>query len=330
MHLQESIATVPPGQAASSPGPDLDAGIFQRLFQEIPEAMVISDNFGRILQVNREFTLMFGYREEEARGRLIDDLVAPEERREEAETITEAVAHGQKFALEAVRRRKDGSRVDVSLLGVPILDRDRQVAVFGIYRDISARVKAERSLIESRRQLEEANVMLERTSCLDGLTAIPNRRSFEQFYDLEWRRAAREGSWLSLVMIDVDFFKDFNDFYGHVRGDKCLRQIAQCLQMLDRPGDLVARYGGEEFVAVMSSTPLEGARHMAERMREQVKALRIPHARSTAAAHVTLSLGVASLVPDPRFHPRDLLLRADQALYLAKAGGRDRVVVASE
>ena len=311
-------------------GKEPDSGIFKRLFQEIPEAIVISDNYGRILQVNREFSLLFGYGEEEVRGRLIDDLVAPEDYLDEAKTITEAVAHGQKFSIEAVRRRKDGTPVHVSLLGVPILDRDRQVAVFGIYRDISARVKTERALVESRRQLEEANARLELTSSLDGLTAIPNRRSFERFYDLEWRRAVREGTWLSLVMIDVDFFKHFNDFYGHVRGDKCLLQIAQCLQMLNRPGDLVARYGGEEFVAVMSSTPLDGALHMAERMRLRVKELRIPHATSGVAPHVTLSLGVAAQLPRPGDHPRDLLLRADQALYQAKAGGRDRVAAASE
>lgn len=315
------------GKDAPFLGKELDSELFLTLFREIPEALVLSEPSGRILMVNREFTLLFGYGQEEALGRQVDELVAPDESREEAATITEAVAHGQRFALEVVRRRKDGSLVDVSLLGVPIVTRSKQVAVFGIYRDISARVKAERSLQESRRQLEEANALLELTSNLDGLTAIPNRRSFEHFYELEWRRAAREMKSISLIMIDVDFFKCFNDRYGHPDGDKCLRFIAQALQVINRPGDMVARYGGEEFVAVLSGSSLEGARHMAEEMRRRVQALRIPHEGSSAAPHVTISLGLAAQVPDAKAHPRDLLLRADQALYMAKSRGRNRVAV---
>jgi diguanylate cyclase (GGDEF)-like protein/PAS domain S-box-containing protein len=324
---QEFIVSASPEKETSLIGKDLDSDFFVKLFHEIPEAIVVSDMAGRILKVNREFSLLFGFTEEEAHGCLIDELVAPEETREEAATITEAVAHGQKFTLEVVRRRKDGSLVNVSLLGVPIVNRSKQVAVFGIYRDISARVKAERSLLESRRQLEEANALLELTSNLDGLTAIPNRRNYEHFYELEWRRAAREMKCISLIMIDVDFFKSFNDCYGHPDGDKCLRLIAQALQVINRAGDMVARYGGEEFVAVMSGTPLEGARRMAELMRERVKELRIPHAGSSVAAHVTISLGVASQLPDAKSDPRELLMKADQALYMAKSRGRDRVAV---
>jgi len=290
-----------------------------------PSPLIGTD--GHVIKVNREFSLMFGYSEEEVRGRLIDELIAPEEYREEATTITEAVAHGQKFTLEAVRRRKDGTKVNVSLLGVPIISRDKQVAVFGIYRDISDRVKAERSLLESRRQLEEANALLELTSNLDGLTAIPNRRSFDHFYELEWRRAAREMKAISLIMIDVDFFKSFNDHYGHPAGDKCLRLIAQALQVINRPGDMVARYGGEEFVAVMSGTSLDGARRMGEQMRERVLELRLPHERSSVAAQVTISLGVASQLPDGKSQSKELLLKADQALYMAKSRGRNRVAV---
>jgi diguanylate cyclase (GGDEF)-like protein/PAS domain S-box-containing protein len=325
--LQELLLPALPPKPSPIIGKDLDPDYFVNLFQEIPEAIVLSDNSGHILKVNREFSLLFGYSEAEARGRIIDELVAPEEFREEAATITEAVAHGQKFALEAVRRRKDGSLVHVSLLGVPIINRDKQVAVFGIYRDISARVKAVRSLQESRRQLEEANALLELTSNLDGLTAIPNRRSFEHFFEMEWRRAAREMKWISLIMIDVDFFKSFNDSYGHPDGDRCLRLVAQALQVINRAGDMVARYGGEEFVAVMAGTSPDGARRMAEQMRQRVKELQIPHAHSSVAAHVTISLGVASRMPDPKGQSQDLLLRADQALYMAKSRGRDRVVV---
>ena len=309
---------------------EVESAYFVELFQEIPEAIVLSDNLGCIIKVNREFCRMFGYTEDEAAGRFIDDLVAPEEFREEATTITEAVAHGQKFALEAVRKRKDGSLVHVSLLGVPIITRHKQVAVFGIYRDISARIKAERGLNESRRQLEEANSLLERISNLDGLTAIPNRRNFEHFYELEWRRACRERKWLSVIMIDVDFFKSFNDNYGHLAGDQCLKQIAQALQVLNRPGDMVARYGGEEFVAVLSGTDQDGALQMAERMRQRVNDLRIEHGHSKVAPHVTISAGIATQKLDSVTNSTDLILKADQALYLAKSRGRNRAEVVED
>ena len=322
------LVPIPMNQETMPAG--LDPGIYANLFHDVPEAIVLSDNRGCILQVNEEFTRMFGYTAAEAEGRLIDELVAPDEFRDEAATITEAVAHGQKFTLEAVRRRKDGSLVNVSLLGVPILSRDRQVAVFGIYRDISARVKTERALAESRKQLEEANATLELISNFDGLTAIPNRRSFENFYELEWRRACREMRYIALIMIDVDFFKSYNDCYGHVAGDKCLKQIAQSLQVLNRAGDLVARYGGEEFVAVLSDTGPEGARLMAERMRQRVRDLAIPHSRSSVAPHVTISLGLAAMTPETRANPKDLILKADQALYMAKSRGRDRVALLGE
>jgi two-component system chemotaxis family response regulator WspR len=209
------------------------------------------------------------------------------------------------------------------------------VSVYGIYRDISDRKKAEDELLrvnlslqERTRQLEEANSMLERLSNLDGLTAIPNRRYFEHFYDLEWRRALRERRRLSLMMVDVDFFKNYNDLYGHLAGDECLKKIAQTLQVVNRAGDLVARYGGEEFVVVLPNTDLAGARHVAEVMLERVGGLKIAHGASEAGAYVTISLGIASEIPAKGDH-LDLLMRADTALYQAKKKGRDRVEVDS-
>lgn len=318
--------TPPPDNAPVRKDLDVEDECFVELFQEIPEAIVLSDSMGRVFRVNREFCRMFGYTAAEAVGHVVDELVAPEDVREEAMTITEAVAHGQKFTLEVVRKRKDGSRVNVSLLGVPIITRRKQVAVFGVYRDITERIRAERALIESRRQLEEANSLLERISNLDGLTAIPNRRSFENFYELEWRRCSRERKWISVIMIDVDFFKSFNDNHGHLAGDQCLKQIAQALQVLNRPGDLVARYGGEEFVAVLSGSDRQGALQMAERMRQRVRDLRVEHGFSKVAPHVTISAGIASQQPDGQADPMDLILKADQALYQAKSQGRDRAV----
>ena len=140
----------------------------------------------------------------------------------------------------------------------------------------------------------------------------------------------RSGLPLSVIMIDVDLFKSYNDLHGHLAGDECLRDIAAVLAERNRAGDLVARYGGEEFVAVLSDTGPEGARLMAERMRQRVRELAIPHARSSAAPHVTISLGVAAMTPETRANPKDLILKADQALYMAKSRGRDRVALLGE
>jgi diguanylate cyclase (GGDEF)-like protein/PAS domain S-box-containing protein len=446
--------------------PSLGKEYFENLFNEVQEAIVISDPAGRIIRINAEFSRMFGYSRQEVVGRLVDDLVAPGGAATEANAITEAVASGHKVAREAVRRRKDGSPIHVSILGVPIMLRDRQVAVYGIYRDISDRkraeaelqrekayldrlvetapegivvldpegrvtlhnsefcrmfgygpqevlgrrvddllvpeplaeegreltrmameggrvtretrrrrkdgstlpvlvvgmpievqdepvaayaiyrdlseikraqeeilesqrqlVKANAELQERTRQLEGVNVQLERISNYDGLTAIPNRRYFEHFYGLEWRRALREQKWLALIMIDVDFFKAYNDRHGHLAGDECLKRIALALQIVNRASDLVCRYGGEEFVAVLSGTDPESARAIAERMRQRVHDLALAHGDSVVCPHVTVSMGIAAQVPTVAASPEALLLKADQALYLAKSMGRDRVEV---
>jgi diguanylate cyclase (GGDEF)-like protein/PAS domain S-box-containing protein len=312
---------------------------FENLFNQVPEAIIIGDTAGRVLRINAEFTRMFGYTRLEATGRSVDELIATGADLLEATAITDCVAHGQKVAREGVRRHKDGTPIHVSILGVPIMNRGQQLAVYGIYRDISDIKRAQEEILESQRQLREANValqertrqleqvnvQLERTSNYDGLTAIPNRRYFEQFYDLEWRRAWRENRWISLIMIDVDFFKAYNDRNGHLAGDECLKHLAQALQMVNRASDLVCRYGGEEFVAVLSGTDLSGARLIAERMRQRVKALNLRHGDSSVGPLVTVSMGIAAQIPEATASPSDLLLKADQGLYLAKSMGRDQI-----
>ncbi len=179
-------------------------------------------------------------------------------------------------------------------------------------------------------QLQEAQDELQRLSFVDGLTGVANRRFLDQQLDLEWRRLAREQAPLALVMVDIDQFKLFNDTYGHLAGDDCLRRVAQALgQSLLRPADILARYGGEEVVAVLPGTSLEGALALAERMRRQVEGLAIAHAASTVAPWVTVSLGVAAQVPANHDNPQQVLAAADAALYQAKQAGRNRVQGAS-
>jgi diguanylate cyclase (GGDEF)-like protein/PAS domain S-box-containing protein len=175
-------------------------------------------------------------------------------------------------------------------------------------------------------ELKRYWAMLENLSTTDGLTELPNRRRFDEFLNREWRRAMRDRSLLSLLLLDIDFFKEFNDHYGHLAGDDCLRQVAQVLkEVVQRPGDLFARYGGDEFACILSETDSKGAVALAERIRERVKAVNIPHFSSSAANYVTLSCGVATMIPESRQAPSDLLRLADGLLYSAKENGRDQV-----
>lgn len=176
--------------------------------------------------------------------------------------------------------------------------------------------------------LKRKTDLLSKLASLDGLTDIPNRRMFEEVLENEWRRGMRSGKPLSIIMMDIDHFKLFNDNYGHAGGDECLKAVARALvSCLRRPGDFVGRYGGEEFVAVLPETDAEGARSMAEMIRERVRGLAITHAFSSVAGVVTLSFGAACAVPVEGESAAGLLEAADGMLYAAKEGGRDRGMV---
>jgi diguanylate cyclase (GGDEF)-like protein len=179
--------------------------------------------------------------------------------------------------------------------------------------------------VNNHLDLKRSRDALERMARLDGLTGLANRRTFDDMLAREWRRLARVGNPLAVIMMDVDHFKLFNDSYGHGGGDDCLKQVAKAAAAtLQRPADVVARYGGEEFVALLPDTTLDGALMVAEAIRAAVVALGIAHSASKTAAHVTLSLGAACIVPQPDGKPEDLLEAADMELYAAKSGGRNQ------
>ncbi|MDQ6996797.1 MAG: diguanylate cyclase [Mariprofundus sp.] len=183
------------------------------------------------------------------------------------------------------------------------------------------------ALQKEKLKLAAANLELERLSSLDGLTGIANRRYFDSVFEREWRRAMRETEPLSLIMCDVDFFKLYNDSYGHQPGDECLKLVASSLsEAMQRPTDLVARYGGEEFVILLPGTHAHGAIKVAEQVRHAVLALQLPHEQSTVHACVTISLGAATVAPMVKHQPKELLLAADKALYAAKGAGRNQVI----
>lgn len=186
--------------------------------------------------------------------------------------------------------------------------------------------------ITSRKQIElalqEANQKFEALANLDGLTQVANRRRFDQEFDQEWKRSLREEQPLSLLLCDVDYFKRYNDAYGHQQGDDGLRQVAQAItQSVRRPADLVARYGGEEFVVLLPNTDSTGAIQVAERIQAQIQQLQILHTHSEVKPYLTLSIGVASQVPTVQDAPDHLIAQADKALYAAKQQGRDRNIV---
>jgi diguanylate cyclase (GGDEF)-like protein len=187
-------------------------------------------------------------------------------------------------------------------------------------------VQMRHSLVVMSSRLDEANGELKRLSLVDGLTGIPNRRKLDESLEREWRRCKRGNLPFTLFMADVDYFKQFNDTYGHQAGDECLRAVAQALAgQVHRSGDLVARYGGEEFGVILPETDLGGAIILAESMRRAVEALAIPHMNSSVSPVVTLSIGVASMRAEGGTQPDALLRAADQALYAAKRGGRNRI-----
>lgn len=175
--------------------------------------------------------------------------------------------------------------------------------------------------------LQVANIELQRMANIDDLTQIANRRCFADCLKQEWRRLTREHLPLSLIFCDVDYFKCYNDTYGHLAGDDCLRHVAKTLRSaVERPADLVARYGGEEFAVLLPDTPMAGAIRIAEKIQFGMKQLRQIHATSSVSCHVTLSLGIATLIPIPELSPNQLVAAADKALYQAKRKGRDCIM----
>jgi len=181
---------------------------------------------------------------------------------------------------------------------------------------------------ELSKKLAIANQKLERLASIDSLTQIANRRIFDQRLKEEWKRARRESFPLSLILCDIDYFKKYNDHYGHQKGDYCLQQVAEILKdSCQRAGDLVARYGGEEFGIILWGINVEEATLVAKKIRKKLALLALPHLNNPDGNLVTLSMGIANLIPNQNYQETDLLTQADRALYQAKAEGRDRAVV---
>ncbi len=208
---------------------------------------------------------------------------------------------------------ENGNKVYTEETVFPIMDDNGLISqLVSITKDITRRKQAEELLLQE--------------TLTDELTGIHNRRAFDRLFINEWKRALRERSYLTVVMIDIDYFKNYNDCYGHQQGDTCLQAVAHCIRKAARrPADLVARYGGEEFVMVLPNTDAQNAVTITDTIRTNLRSAGILHKDSSVSSFVTVSIGVATMVPTTESSPERLLQSSDKALYTAKRLGRNRV-----
>jgi diguanylate cyclase (GGDEF)-like protein len=250
--------------------------------------------------------------------------VHPEEQHKAAAAMRELRSGSEDALVECRVRKADGEYLWVEAALRLIRDPGTGLpsGILNTVRDISERKRSEQ-------QLREAYRSVEAMAMADGLTGVANRRRFDQYLSAEWRRGTRDGKPLSLLMLDVDLFKAYNDTYGHQHGDSCLKQVAEaCLDVVSRPGDLVARFGGEEFVVALPNTESEGALQVANEICTSLRSRRLPHTGSPFGI-ITISVGCATLVPQADMHVPELIALADHALYTAKHNGRNQVCMSS-
>lgn len=291
-----------------------------RLLTEVSrDVIALVDLDGKLKYVSPAVKEVVGWDLDELLGGDYWTTVHPEDVATVKNAFKEALDEAMPGIFQYRRQRKDGSFA--WLEGNIRMYRDpatgEPVGYVAVVRDIASRKAAEEELNSALR-------MVENLASMDALTGIANRRRFDEVLEQEWRRKVRDGSFLSLLLIDADHFKNYNDIYGHISGDACLRQVVEALRAeLRRPADLLARYGGEEFAVVLPDTDSRGALDVAEKMRFAVESRAVPHTGSPYGI-VTLSVGCATLIPHQNIGAYDLLRAADSALYRAKAAGRNR------
>ncbi|MBU4316613.1 MAG: diguanylate cyclase [Proteobacteria bacterium] len=302
---------------------------YKTILMASPDDITIADLSGRILIVSDAAHKMYGYAKDEGPGMSVMDFIAPEDHERARANIVRMLSENYPGPNEYRAIRKDKSCFDIEVNNSLIRDRQgNPVRMVLIVRDISRRKKAEQQVQELVHQIEIERDLAQRNSLTDSLTGLSNRRSFDIALKTAFSRHKRYGTQLSLIMIDVDHFKKYNDHYGHLKGDECLQQIAHALKTTaERALDIVARYGGEEFAVILPDTNSQGAAVLAGRIGESVVRLNLPHAASDTSEFVTISLGIISATDQVLTDGAQLVALADQALYLAKKNGRNRYEV---
>ena len=289
------------------------------------DVIILTDFDGQRSYVSASASALTGWGRDELLGQTRLDLVHPDDLPRAAEMLRTLRMGGEGDLLECRLRHKRGNYIWVEANMRPVRDPGSGMAIgiLNIVRDISERKQAENDL-------RDANAALEALAVSDPLTGIANRRRFDQHLTAEWRRGLREHQPLSLLMLDADWFKSYNDRYGHTRGDSCLKEISEAaLEVVNRPGDLVARVGGEEFAVILPNTTAAGAVDLANQIREAIRRRCLPHT-TNPTGWVTVSIGCASMIPALGRDACTLIELADHALYAAKGAGRNRVCTAAE
>ncbi len=285
----------------------------EQIFSACADPMMVIRDDGIIVRANRSMLEHLDCCCENVIGHSCTELLSEQE-------CKLANSHKKKSQTDIEITNEDGEVSNFIMTTTPLVTLDGTPGTLAQYKDITDRKKAEQAL-------EKAHAALERIARIDGLTQIANRRTFDESFTEQWQKSLVEQSPLSIILCDIDFFKRYNDTYGHQQGDTCLSSVAQALEqtLSEQSSGLVARYGGEEFIFLLPATSVEEATAHAETARNNIEQLALEHQASEVADNVTLSLGVSCTIPQSDMQPQHLIRTADEALYQSKETGRNRV-----
>lgn len=302
---------------------------YQRLFERADIAMIVLDQAGYYLDYNRAYYHLMGYSNKEQLLRYHPKNVSPacqpdgQDSLEKANKMIAIAFEQGSHSFEWQHQRPDGFCF-LSYVTLDIISYNNQSCLLATIRDISEQRKLERLVEEQTKALAIQNAELEHLSSVDPLTGLFNRRKFDAIYSYLWQQAIRNKCQLGVLFIDVDFFKLYNDNYGHLHGDTCLQRIANVLKkILKRKSDIIARYGGEEFIMLVYDCDADFIQMLAEQINQEIRDEEISHDFSQTGLHVTVSVGAALCFPEQYSHNRELIDLADKMLYLAKKEGKN-------
>lgn len=309
----------------------LDSLIFMQAVMHSRDGITISDatqHDNPLIFVNKAFEVMTGYSSEVSINRNCRYLQGNQSNQRNVSIVRKAIENAENCLVTLKNYRKDGSTFWNELSISPVFDKDGKLTNFiGIQKDVSARVERDQLLCSQRKALQESKAKLENLVIIDSLTGIYNRRHFETQLNESWQFLTNTQGTLSLMMLDIDYFKRYNDTYGHVAGDEALRKVAIALTAtMGRQTDFIARYGGEEFIALATDMTLQQTVYIGQTLCANVRKLNIPH-KNSPHGFVTVSCGIAHVNPISSSNPSLLLHHADQALYMSKANGRNQATL---
>ncbi|HSO56881.1 MAG TPA: diguanylate cyclase, partial [Paenisporosarcina sp.] len=293
---------------------------YRTLIDLSPEVIFVHSR-NKIEFINHKVVEFIGAKSiNDLKGKTVFDFLHPDDRRIAISNMALGFKDASLLTKNSEMRfiRFDG-KVVIANVGATVIEYNGKPAIMGVIHDITEKKEIERQLVE-------ANKLLQKISNSDGLTGIPNRRSYDEKLQQEWELALRNNQAISLLMIDIDYFKMYNDTYGHQQGDYCLQLVAKSLQQtLEGTGHFVARYGGEEFSVILRGCDKKCTFQVAETLRTNIEALKIPHAQSSIGPFLTISIGTARFHPNSGVSVHDLMKYADQALYETKRNGRNTI-----